>query len=356
MYLELRDVWKSYRNQQIPAVRGVSFTVRSERITALAGESGSGKTTLLRLIAGLERPDRGTIRNGTELFSGPGVFMPAQKRSVAMIFQDLALFPHLTAAANVAFGMKNVSRHDRGRRAESLLRSVGLDGFALEYPHELSGGQRQRVALARALASEANTILMDEPFSNLDPELKRRMMDEVRVILTEARKTVLFVTHDHEEAFTLADDIAVIEDGKLLQYGDAAAVYRSPVNHAVARFFGPVNRIPASVRGAGTFRESPRELLVRPERFRIERRSGGGDKPSDSARRFAGTIRVARFMGEYWEIEVTPESDHPIGGGRLIVREKRPRKPGEAVWVVLPEHEASAIPSPSTGDPDSAES
>ncbi len=351
MFLELHDLWKRYRNQKAPAIRGVTLKIDSKRITALAGESGSGKTTLLRLIAGFERPDRGTILRNGEPFVAPGVFLPPQKRSVAMIFQDLALFPHLTVRQNVAFAITDAPRRERLRRAEALVDSVGLAGYARKYPHELSGGQRQRVALARALASDADTILMDEPFSNLDPELKWRMIAEVRDLLEAAGRTVVFVTHDKEEAFALADDIAVIKEGRLLQFGEAREVYRSPVSHAVARFFGRVNRIPA-----GACRSDRREvsevLLVRPEHCRIEPQNGapagcggsqtaGDGAPRDETNRLPGVVRTSRFMGEYWETEVQPTCAAALHKESIIVREHRPRDRGEAVWVVLPSDSAA---------------
>lgn len=337
MHLELRDIRKAYANQAVPAIQGVSLDIRSKRITALAGESGSGKTTLLRLIAGFEQPDAGTISCNGRCFSGDGVSVPPQERSVAMIFQDLALFPHLTAEANVAFAMKQVRRNERARRAREVLASTGMAELSQRYPHELSGGQRQRVALARALASHAETILMDEPFSNLDPELKWNLMAEMRDLLKREEKTVVFVTHDREEALTLADDIALIRDGKLLQSGPAAEVYRSPASHAVARFFGPVNSIPAGTTGEAVASAGPAEMLVRPEHCKLRSRNGKILSPAGPGEVIiAGSVRRSRFMGEYWEIEVTPDASQSPARGGLVVRGDDFRETGEPVWVVVP--------------------
>jgi len=329
MCLEMRDLWKSYPNQSTPAVQGITLQFQSQRITALAGESGSGKTTLLRLIAGFVCPDRGVIANRGRELAGPTVFVQPQNRSVAMIFQDLALFPHMTAKRNVAFGFRDGTRRDRPARVASILNTVGLSELAEKYPHELSGGQRQRVALARALASKADTILMDEPFSNLDPELKVRMMVDVRTILKNARRTVIFVTHDRDEAFAFADDIAIIRAGRLLQHGEARDVYRQPASHAVARFFGRINRIPEGFRGTGLPRE---ELLVRPELCLIVPRNGSPG-PADG---LPGIVSASRFMGEYWETEVRPVTAKLSDAESMTVRDFQSRQPGQNVWVILP--------------------
>jgi iron(III) transport system ATP-binding protein len=337
MNLKLHDIWKTYPNQTVPAIQGLHLDIRPGCITALAGESGSGKTTLLRLIAGFERPDRGTITHKGRAVVDYGVFLPPNKRSVSMIFQDLALFPHLTAEANVAFAINREPRKERRIRSRTLLASVGLEGFAGKYPHELSGGQRQRVALSRALAADAETILMDEPFSNLDPELKWTLMEEIRSILLREQKTVVFVTHNQEEAFTIADDLAIIQCGKLLQHGSASEVYRKPANHAVARFFGPVNRIPTEAVNSGLVEDVVKEFLIRPGRCELVSRNCNSHCGSNADNnRIAGTVNKSRFMGEFWETEVIPDVHLELGTDRLIVREKNPRMIGEAVWVILP--------------------
>ena len=217
------------------AVDGVTLEVEAGAICALLGPSGCGKTTTLRLIGGFERPDAGIVEIGGRVVAGPGTFEPPERRRVGMVFQDYALFPHFDVAGNVAYAL---GRRASPQRVAEVLRLVGLERLADRHPHELSGGQQQRVALARALAPTPATILLDEPFSNLDAGLRARVRQETREILLAAGVTAVFVTHDQEEALSLADTVAVMRDGRIAQYGTPEHVYGRPADHWVAAFLG----------------------------------------------------------------------------------------------------------------------
>jgi iron(III) transport system ATP-binding protein len=239
--IRCQNLAKSYDGE--PAVCGVDIEVEPGQFMALLGPSGCGKTTMLRLIAGLDRPDRGTVEISGDLVSGPDRQVPPEKRHVGMVFQEYALFPHLSLAANVAYGLSR--NGDRRERVNAALEMVGLAHLGHRMPHELSGGQQQRVALARALAPNPHVILLDEPFSNLDASLRERLREEVRTILRQAGVTVIFVTHDQEEALSLADHVAVMMEGEILQSGTPRHVYLHPADHLVATFLGEANYLPA---------------------------------------------------------------------------------------------------------------
>ena len=234
--LALDSVSQSYAQRQI--IADLSFTLPEGAIGCLLGPSGCGKTTALRCISGFESIRSGEIRIGGAVVSRPGWMLPAQKRRVGMVFQDYALFPHLTVAKNVGFGLRDVSAPGRQARIDELLALVGLAGHTNQYPHQLSGGQQQRVALARALAPRPRLILMDEPFSNLDVELRERLSLEVRDILKREATTALIVTHDQHEAFSLADWVGVMHEGRIQQWDTPYNLYHKPVNRFVADFVG----------------------------------------------------------------------------------------------------------------------
>jgi iron(III) transport system ATP-binding protein len=256
----------------VVAVDGAQLEVARGEIVALLGPSGCGKTTLLRTIAGFERPDGGAIEIGGRPVAGRGAWLPPEARGVGMVFQDYALFPHLTVAENVGFGLP---RRDRARRVPALLALVDLCGLGGRYPHELSGGQQQRVALARALAPAPEIVLLDEPWSNVDPQLRAELRDEVSSVLRPLRVTAILVTHDREEAFSLADRIALMRDGAIVQVGTPEELYFAPANRWSAEFLGAGNVLPGQVAAGavhtsiGVFPASgaagPVEVLVRPE-------------------------------------------------------------------------------------------
>ncbi|HSL25486.1 MAG TPA: ABC transporter ATP-binding protein [Acidimicrobiia bacterium] len=220
---------------QTAALNGFDVEVPIGDLLALLGPSGSGKTTALRVIAGFERPDAGTVEVGGRLVEGRGLHIPPERRRVGMVFQDYALFSHLTVAENIGYGVE--AAHRPSRVAE-VLELVGLAGLERRLPHELSGGQQQRVALARALAPRPAVILLDEPFSNLDASLRQRVRRELKSILGEARTTALFVTHDQEEALSVSDHVAVMREGRVVQTAPPPELYRHPADSWVAGFLG----------------------------------------------------------------------------------------------------------------------
>jgi iron(III) transport system ATP-binding protein len=227
-------------------LHGVDLDVVEGSVVALLGPSGCGKTTLLRSIAGLEQPTGGEIRIGERVVSGPGAHVPPERRRIGMVFQDWALFPHLTVGGNVAFGLPRAER--KGPRVEDALELVGLGGFAHRMPGTLSGGQQQRVALARALAPEPSALLLDEPFSNLDTTLRARVRTEVHELLHRVGITTVFVTHDQDEAFVLGDDVAVMFEGVIVQQAPPHRLYADPATAWVARFVGDANLVPGAAR------------------------------------------------------------------------------------------------------------
>jgi iron(III) transport system ATP-binding protein len=233
----------SKRFADVIAVERADLCVERGEFVALLGPSGCGKTTLLRLVAGFERPDEGTVAIGGEVVAGTR-WIPPERRRVGMVFQDYALFPHLTVAENVGFGL---SRTGRPTRVRESLEFVGLDRLGARYPGELSGGQQQRVALARALAPRPDVVLLDEPWSNIDPILRSTMRDELCAILRAADVTVVLVTHEREEAFSLADRIALMHAGTIVQAGTPETLYFEPVSRWAAEFVGAANMLPGRV-------------------------------------------------------------------------------------------------------------
>lgn len=253
--LALQQVTKHYAPDQPPAVDGLTLTLAHGEILALLGPSGCGKTTTLRLIAGFEMPDFGRVLIRGETMAGPERWVPPEERGVGIVFQDYALFPHLTVAENVSFGLHRLARSARQERIQQILELVGLEGFASRYPHELSGGQQQRVAVARALAPAPALILLDEPLSNLDADLRAQMRDEVERILRNTGTTAIFVTHDQEEAFTLADRVGVLNQGRLEQLDAPEEIYHHPATLFVAEFVGAANFLPGLVTREGIVTE-----------------------------------------------------------------------------------------------------
>jgi iron(III) transport system ATP-binding protein len=249
MWLELHDAVRHFGERR--ALDGVSFGLEEGEIGCLLGPSGCGKTTALRCIAGLETLDSGTILSQGRMLDGPGVHVPPHQRGIGLVFQDHALFPHLTARGNVEFGLHDLSRPQRRERAGRMLELVGLGDCAEAYPAQLSGGQQQRVAVARALAPGPATLLLDEPFSSLDVTLRERLVGELRVLLKSVGATALVVTHDQQDAFALADRVGLLRDGRLEQWGTPYDLYHRPVSRFAAEFVGQASFLPACCGGSG---------------------------------------------------------------------------------------------------------
>jgi iron(III) transport system ATP-binding protein len=280
-FLSVRGLTKRFG--RVDAVAGASFEVDHASVFTLVGPSGCGKTTLLRLIAGFERPDRGGVSVAGRIVSSKNTFIPPEKRRVGIVFQDYALFPHLTVEGNVAFGVKGV---DRKKRVAELLDTVGLSGLGSRMPHELSGGQQQRVALARSMAAKPELILLDEPFSNLDPSVRAQVREELRDILHQMQMTAVFVTHDQEEALALGDRVGVMIAGEVVQAGTPEEVYKRPASRAIAHFLGDANFLPGRTSGrevecelgrfgsAETSGSTDVEVMIRPEELELTAEAG----------------------------------------------------------------------------------
>ncbi len=311
----------------VVAVHETSLCVERGEVLALLGPSGCGKTTLLRLVAGFERPDAGTVEVGGRVVAGPGTWVPPERRRVGMVFQDYALFPHLTVAENVGFGL---ARRERGVRVPELLRLVGLDAHARRYPHELSGGEQQRVALARALAPRPELVLLDEPWSNLDGSLRESLRAEVADILRPLGVTIVLVTHDREEAFSLASRIALMRDGTILQAGPPEELYFAPRSRWAAEFVGAGNvlsgpvvdglvRTPVGAFPAGGAANGAARVLVRPELIGLEPDPAG--RAEVVAREFRGHDVLYRVLLDGVElVSQRPSTEVVPLGSRVSVR------------------------------------
>lgn len=308
MPLRMTGVRKRFGN--LEAVSGCDLTVSSGEIVTLLGPSGCGKTTTLRLIAGFERPDAGEIAIAGRVVASSNRWVPPEKRGVGMVFQEYALFPHLTVSENIAFGLGRLGPAERRRRTERLLRMVGLGGLEDRYPHSLSGGQQQRVALARALAPQPDLVLLDEPFSNLDATLRLQMREEVRRVLKETGAAAIFVTHDQSDALAISDRVAVMAFGRIEQIGTPRDIYAHPRTSFVASFIGQTNLLVGTVAAtAGRvttqigdvpcgngFTISPGSTVtvsLRPEAFHLDPRGP-----------VQAIVRRARYAGNCVEAEV----------------------------------------------------
>jgi iron(III) transport system ATP-binding protein len=277
--LELRAI--RHRYDETVAIERLDLSVEAGEVLCLLGPSGCGKTTALRVAAGLEPVVDGEVLVDGKVVSSPGRHVPPERRNVGLVFQDYALFPHLTIAENIAFGLEKLPAGERSDRVARILERVGMVGYAEAYPHELSGGQQQRIALARALAPDPAIVLMDEPFSGLDARLRDRVRDKTLHVLKQSGAACLMVTHDAEEAMYMADRIAVMRDGRLIQVGTPDELYGNPADAFVAAFFGEVNHIYSAVANgaadtpigniaADGYREGEAvDVVVRPEAIKL---------------------------------------------------------------------------------------
>jgi len=311
-------------------LHNVSFSLDRGAIACLLGASGCGKTTVLRCIAGFERLTAGEIVLDGQVVSRPGLLVPAEQRRIGMVFQDYALFPHRTVAGNIGFGLHTMTKEERAARVSELLDVVGLSDAGSRYPHELSGGQQQRVALARALAPRPRLLLLDEPFSNLDVELRERLSAEVRSVLKQQNATALMVTHDQHEAFSFADEIGIMHDGRIEQWDTAYDLYHRPVNRLVADFVGQGVFIPGTVQdpthvrcelGAlesdapvGLSTGTEVEVLVRPDDVQHDDASPFRAEVLQKAFRGAAFLYTLRLPGGSRVLSLVPSHhDHAIG-------------------------------------------
>jgi iron(III) transport system ATP-binding protein len=332
--LEIEAVSVAYGTRAV--VHDVSLGLQQFEIGCLLGPSGCGKTTLLRAIAGFEPVTRGNILINRQLMSFPGQETAPERRGIGMVFQDFALFPHLSVADNISFGIRSYKWREQGRRVEALLELVGLPGAGKRYPHELSGGQQQRIALARALAPRPHLLLLDEPFSSLDIELRESLAAEVRHILKEEGITGLLVTHDQHEAFAMADRVGVMEDGRLLQWDTAYNLYHQPAHRFVADFIGQGVLLPGKVLNqnevetelaiitgkvpAGCRSGCPVEVLVRPDDIQHDDCSPRTAEVAERAFRGSHFLYTLRLDSGAEVLCLTPSHhEHPVGT-RLGIR------------------------------------
>ena len=327
-------------------VSGLSLSVEAGQVTCLLGPSGCGKSSTLRMLAGVDAQDEGEIRIDGALVAGPGVFVPPEARGVGLMFQDFALFPHLTVARNVAFGLRG-PRAERRARAMDLLERVHMAHHAEAYPHQLSGGEQQRVALMRALAPRPRVMLMDEPFSGLDNRLRDGIRDETLDLLKAEGTAVVLVTHEPEEAMRMADEIVLMRDGRVVQTGAPYNLYHAPADAAAAAFFSDVNVIRGRSKGALT--ETPFgafltpghpdgaevEIVFRPQHVAIDfDRGGRGPNPTPMQGTPArGVVRRARFMGSESLVEFAMDHDGSVLSA--VVPAVFLPKPGRPLWLSI---------------------
>ena len=342
--LEIRNLLRRFEGRAV--VDDVSLSIQPGHVTCLLGPSGCGKSTTLRMIAGVDMQDAGEIHVDGQLICDTVFRVPPERRQIGLMFQDFALFPHLSVGENVAFGLKGAKSEKRARAVE-LLDRVGLGHFIDEYPHQLSGGEQQRVALARALAPRPKIMLMDEPFSGLDKRLRDGIRDETLALLKEEGASVLLVTHEPEEAMRMADEIALMRDGHIVQRGAPYNIYNAPADKAAVAFFSDINVLRGTVRGALT--ETPFgvflapgvpdgeevDIVFRPQHVGIDfDRGGRGPNPTEMAGTPArGVVERARFMGSESLVEFRMDFD----GGVLkatVPNVFLPR-PGTPMWLTV---------------------
>lgn len=351
MSLVIRDLTCHYGTTV--ALRGLNLEVREGELLVLLGPSGSGKTTLLSLLAGILAPSGGEIRLGDEVLSRPGHVRAPEDRHIGFVFQDFALWPHMTVAETLEFPlrMKRVPREQRRARVDEVLRLVHLEGYGARYPHELSGGQRQRVAIARALAPRPRLILLDEPMSNLDAKLREQMRIELQEVLRHERVTAIYVTHDRLEALALADRVAIIDEGRLVQVAPPEAVYRTPHTVFAAGFIGPAAVLPVTTwDGAGgdriavelpdgTRAAAPGRLraggsasgawVIRPENLEVLDEESSG--PSEAACTLPAVVRSSTYAGSHWQLDLAILDERQS----LVCHHNRPLARGQAVRVAV---------------------
>ncbi|WP_244520563.1 ABC transporter ATP-binding protein [Aliiruegeria lutimaris] len=342
--LEIHAISRRFDGRDV--VTDVSLQVAPGQVTCLLGPSGCGKSTTLRIVAGVDRQSSGNISVEGRVVSDDRIHMPPEHRGIGLMFQDFALFPHLSVAQNVAFGLDGGYRANR-KRVEELLERVDLSEFLDTYPHQLSGGEQQRVALARALAPRPAIMLMDEPFSGLDNRLRDDIRDRTLELLKEENTSVLLVTHEPDEAMRMADEIALMRAGRVVQRGAPYHIYNNPVDRAAAGFFSDINIVRGFSRGAltetpfgqfltpGHADGAPVEIVIRPQHLRIDfDRKGRGPNPTASDGAAArGVVERARFIGRESLVEFRMDHDGTIL--KATVPAVFLPKPGTPLWLTL---------------------
>ncbi len=343
----------------VAAVSGLDLTVRPGELVALLGPSGCGKTTTLRLVAGFLAPEAGQIRVGDRVLSSAAAVVPPERRRMAMIFQSYALWPHMTVAQNVAYGLRfaGVPRGDRERKVEEMLKAVQLAGYGARYPGELSGGQQQRVAVARALVVEPEILLLDEPLSNLDASLREEMRFEIRRLHERFAITTLYVTHDQAEAMVISDRVAVLRDGRVAQIGVPQELFEQPRTRFVAEFIGKTNLIDTVADGADTVTRgalrlrvaadglsprAPAVVSVRPHHISLGPLAGAAAAAAD-VNVLTGTVVRASYLGETVDYQVRLDGSDVVW--RVIGPAPAHVRPGEAVSVRVPRGACVLLPS-----------
>lgn len=340
--LAARHLVKTFAGRRV--VDDVSLTVMPGQVTCLLGPSGCGKSTTLRIIAGVDMQDSGTIHVDGQLICDTVDRVPPEGRSIGLMFQDFALFPHLTVAQNVGFGLRG--RRDDGRVTD-LLQKVGMLRYLNDYPHQLSGGEQQRVALARALAPKPRIMLMDEPFSGLDDRLRDDIRDETLEILKSEGTAVLLVTHEPNEALRMADEIALMRDGRIVQRGSPYNIYNAPKDLEAAGFFSDINVIKGKVQGAltdtpfgqflapGVPDGTEVDIVIRPQHLKIDfDRAGRGPDPTPQDGTPArGVVQRARFIGASSLVEFRMDFDGSIL--RAVVHSVFLPKVGTPLWIMI---------------------
>ncbi|MEM1301319.1 MAG: ABC transporter ATP-binding protein [Pseudomonadota bacterium] len=349
--LEIRNVSKAFGGRQV--VDDVSLSVMPGQVTCLLGPSGCGKSTTLRIAAGVDTQDSGAIYVDGQMVCGPALHLPPEDRAIGLMFQDFALFPHLTVAQNVGFGLP---KGHAGDRVASLLEKVGMARFARDYPHQLSGGEQQRVALARALAPKPLIMLMDEPFSGLDDRLRDDIRDDTLSVLKDEGSAVLLVTHEPAEAMRMADQIAVMRNGRVVQAGTPMEIYTAPSDRSTAAFFSDINSLNGKVENGsistvfGLFptkdltNGTTAELVIRPQHVKIDADDGGRGPAAtaESGTAAAASVVRARFMGNASLIEFALRHD----GSRFKAMVPSVFLPsaGTTFWLSLPRDKCFVFP------------
>lgn len=337
--LLIEDLTCSYNGT--PVLKDLSLKVEKGEIVCLLGASGCGKTTLLKAMAGLIPLTKGSLSIGCRVMEDAATIVPPEKRNIGMIFQDYALFPHLTVGKNIAFGLKGMSSIDKETRVNDMLELVHLKGLEDRYPHQLSGGQQQRVAIARALANKPDLLLLDEPFSNIDTQVRQDLIKEIRRIFKAQGVTAIFVTHSREEAFAFSDKLAVMNKGVIEQYGTATELYYRPSSRFVADFLGYGSYVPVNVNESGEMQtplgnwsvsefvpEGESFWLLRPQHLTIDASDDG-----------EAIVRDQQFMGDSSRYLID------VNGHQLLVHAHEPIEIGQRVNLHIREHQPVLFPA-----------